>query len=67
MTNAFVDRHTDRKGDSLFNLLAILSLATEDESRLGVDRIITRAANINDLGPSNTLFSFSTGMTMTVF
>ena len=66
MANAFVDRYTDRKSDTLFNLLAILALATEDESRLGVDRVITRAANINDLGASNTLFSFSTGVTMAV-
>jgi len=45
-----VDRDANRKGHSPLNGLAILALAAVDESRLGVDEIITRSANVHKLG-----------------
>ena len=55
VAHSLVDRQAHREGNALQDSLASLVLASEDGIDLGLDKFITEAADIGDLGTDNNL------------
>jgi len=55
VANALVDRDADGEGHTLFNGLAVLALAAENQRRLGIDGVVAGAANVDNLGANDAL------------
>lgn len=55
VADAVIDRHAHRKCHALLDLLAVLALTFVHDRRLGIDGVISSAANVDNLGTNDTL------------